>query len=150
MNTESEADASLRRLNEELPSDLEQEIKFTGYLLQAQRISAEILSNMICSPDDEAFEDVDDKSDAESVQDYDGQNGNGSNASADKISAEAAEVLKAHNVVEKVSMNSFKFLKQFHMESANQFLTMNGPALHLWKSKVHLATNFSEPPLGLF
>lgn len=109
MNTESEADASLRRLNEELPSDLEQEIKFTGYLLQAQRISAEVLSNMICSPDDEALEDIDDKSDAESVQDYDGQNGNGSVASADKISAEAAEVLKAHNVVEKVSTSRCTF-----------------------------------------
>lgn len=106
MNTESEADASLRRLNEELPSDLEQEIKFTGYLLQAQRISAEVLSNMICSPDDdEAFEDIDDKSDAESVQDYDAQNGNGSHASADKITAEAAEVIKAHKVVEKVGLS---------------------------------------------
>lgn len=106
MNEETDADASLRRLREELPTELEQEIRYVGYLLSAQRISAEVLSNMICSPEDEdANEDIDDRSDAESVQDYDAStNGqNGSHVSADKITAEAAEIIKAHQIVEKVS-----------------------------------------------
>ena len=101
MTEESEADASLRRLKEELPSELEQEVKFIGYLLSAQRISAEVLSN-ICTPDDEDIE-VDDKSDAESVQDYDiTQQQNGNRLVADKIPLEIAEAVKAHQIVEKV------------------------------------------------
>lgn len=107
MNSETEADASLRRLKDELPTELEREIKHVGYLLSAQRISAEVLSNMVCSQDDdEMSEEIDDKSDAESVQDYDAnQNGNqnGNNLNADKITTEAAEIIKALQIVEKVS-----------------------------------------------
>lgn len=105
MTEESDVDASLRRLKEELPSELDQEVKLIGYLLSAQRISAEVLSN-ICTPDDEDMNtDVDDKSDAESVQDYDvAQQQNGNRLTADKIPLEVAEAVKAHQIVEKVNI----------------------------------------------
>lgn len=105
MADESEADASTRRLKEELPSELEQETKLVGYLLSAQRISAEVLSN-ICTPYDEMNVDVDDKSDAESVQDYDVSQQNGNRLSADKIPLEVSESIKAHQIVEKVSLTN--------------------------------------------
>lgn len=108
MNEQSEADASLRRLQDNAPTELEQEVKFVGYLLSAQRISAEVLSN-ICTPDeDDISDEVDDRSDAESVQDYDNaQVQNGNRVSADKIPVEVAEAIKAHQIVEKVSHHSF-------------------------------------------
>lgn len=106
MNDETEADASLRRLNDEVPTDLEQEVKHVGYLLSAQRISAEVLSNIICShDDDEMAEDIEEKSDAESVQDYDiTQNGNGvTRITSDKVPVEIVEIIKSQQIVEKVS-----------------------------------------------
>lgn len=104
MNEESEADASLRRLQDDAPTELEKEARLVGYLLSAQRISAEVLSN-ICTPDEEDITDeIDDRSDAESVQDYDNaQVQNGNRVSADKIPVEVAEAIKAHQLVEKVS-----------------------------------------------
>lgn len=104
MNEESEADASTRRLKEDLPSELDQEVKMIGYLLSAQRISAEVLSN-ICTPeDDQTNEEVDDNSDPESVHDYDlNQQVNGNKLVADKIPLEIAEGIKAHQIVEKVN-----------------------------------------------
>ncbi|CRK86711.1 CLUMA_CG000544, isoform A [Clunio marinus] len=106
MAEESEADASFRRFKEECPTELDNEIKNVAYLLSAQRISSEVLSN-ICTPeDDEGMdEDFDDKSDAESVHDYDvtqqaQQNGN--QVGGDKIPVEIAEAIKAHQVVEKL------------------------------------------------
>lgn len=112
MGEETEADASLRRLNDELPSDLEKEIKYVGYLLSAQRISAEVLSNIICSHDeDEMADDADDKSDAESVQDYDiAQNGNGvQRVVGDKVPVEIVEIIKSQQIVEKVSVGNIRF-----------------------------------------
>jgi HEAT repeat-containing protein 3 len=99
----------LRRYNDDQPTKLEQELKLVGYLLSAQRMAAEILSN-ICTPDDDTgLEDVDDKSDAESVQDYDiGLQMVQNNLSADKIPVEIAEAIKAHQIVEKVSKLSYK------------------------------------------
>lgn len=104
MNDEPEADASLRRLKDEMPTEIEQEVKLVGYLLSAQRIAAEVLSN-ICTPDDdEISEDIDDRSDNESVHDYDmTQQQNGNLASSDKIPVEVSEAIKSHQIVEKVS-----------------------------------------------
>jgi hypothetical protein len=117
MGEENDADASLRRLKEEQPSALEQEVKLVGYLLSAQRMSAEILSN-ICTPEDEdAYEDIDDKSDAESVHDYDvTEMQNDSDMNGNQISVEVAEGVKAHNIVEKVrksDLNSFRKCLKF-------------------------------------
>lgn len=96
-----QADASLRRLQEDQPTEIGMEVKLAGYLLSAQRMSAEILSN-ICNPDEDSMsEDFDDKSDAESVHDYD-VSGNITQTKADKIPVEMAEAIKAHQIVEKV------------------------------------------------
>lgn len=111
MTEETEADASLRRLREELPTELDQEIKLVGYLLSAQRISAEVLSNIVCTQEDEEMaDDADDRSDAESVQDYDiTQQTNGAQRGGDKIPIEIVEVVKSQQIVEKVRRISVNF-----------------------------------------
>lgn len=104
MGEESEADASARRLREDLPTELENDIKNVGYLLSAQRTAAEILTNICSSEGSESKDEMEDISDAESVHDYDineCQNGNG--ICEDKIPVEMTEAIKAHKIVEKVS-----------------------------------------------
>lgn len=104
MNEESEADASARRLREDKPTELENEIKDIGYLLLAQRVAAEILTNMCSSEESELNEDMeDDLSGAESVNDYDASEQNGQQIAADKIPVEISEAVKSHVIVEKVS-----------------------------------------------
>lgn len=107
MNQESEADATTRRLREDMPTELEKNVKEVGYLLLAQRIAAEILTNMCSSEDSEMNDDMDDDiSGSESVHDYDIadqqqiQNGN---IVGDKIPIEISEAVKAHGIVEKVN-----------------------------------------------
>lgn len=101
-------DASLRRFKDDQPTELEQELKLVGLLLSAQRMSAEILSN-ICTPEDEAgWDDVDDKSDAESIQDYDINTGAQNDLKADKIPVEVLEAIKAHQIVEKVKYTKLR------------------------------------------
>ncbi|CAO1371804.1 unnamed protein product [Diamesa tonsa] len=103
VDEETETDATIRRRKDELPNDLEQEIKGVAYLLQAQRIAAEVLSN-ICTPDDdEMTEEMEENSDAESVHDYDTtQQLNGSIQNSDKIPVEISEAIKAMGIVEKL------------------------------------------------
>lgn len=52
MEEETEAAASARRRRQDLPSALEIQTKHIGWLLEAQRVAAEIITN-ICSADDE-------------------------------------------------------------------------------------------------
>lgn len=104
MNHESETEATTRRLKEDMPTELEKDIKEVGYLLAAQRIAAEILTNMCSSEDSEMNDDMDDDiSGSESVHDYDiadhQQNGQ---IAGDKIPVEISEAVKAHGIVEKV------------------------------------------------
>lgn len=106
MNEETEEEASARRLREDMPTTLEKDVKEIGYLLSAQRIAAEILTNICSNGDSEANEDMeDDLSETESVHDYDTteqpQNGN---IVGDKIPVEVSEAVKAHKIVEKVSL----------------------------------------------
>lgn len=118
---ESEADASARRLREDLPTELDKEIKDVGYLLSAQRIAAEILTN-ICSPEgSESKDEIDDLSDAESVHDYD-MSENSTQICEDKIPVELTEAVKAHKIVEKVSSYqrfTGSILGQCHNKSAD-------------------------------
>lgn len=107
MNQESEVEATTRRLREDMPTELEKNVKEVGYLLLAQRIAAEILTNMCSSEDSEMNDDMDDDiSGSESVHDYDIadqqqiQNGN---IVGDKIPIEISEAVKAHGIVEKVN-----------------------------------------------
>ncbi|CAG9798168.1 unnamed protein product [Chironomus riparius] len=103
MREESEADASARRLREDLPTELDNDIKNVGYLLSAQRTASEILTNICSSEGSESKDEMEDISDAESVHDYDineHQNGNG--ICEDKIPVEMTEAIKAHKIVEKL------------------------------------------------
>lgn len=52
MEEETEAAASARRRRQDLPTALEIQAKHVGWLLEAQRVAAEIITN-ICSADDE-------------------------------------------------------------------------------------------------
>jgi hypothetical protein len=102
MDDETETEASARRLREDLPTELDNDIKDVGYLLSAQRTAAEVLTN-ICSTEDTEMSEMDD-SDPESVHDYDvSEQQNGNQVSADKIASEISEAIKAHKIVEKVS-----------------------------------------------
>lgn len=123
MEQESAADASLRRLKDELPTELEQEVKYVGYLLLAQRIAAEVLSNICASDDEEMAEDIEDVSEAESVQDYDitQQQQNGNQLHADKIPVEISEAIKSLGIVEKLWARA-----QPLAENVQQILSENG------------------------
>lgn len=122
MNEETEVEASARRLREDMPTELEKSITETGYLLSAQRIASEILTNMCTSEDSELNEDMeDDLSGGESVHDYDtSEQQNGNQIVADRIPIEISEAVKAHNIVEKVKLNFNLFIRfKSHMKSAN-------------------------------
>lgn len=117
MTDETEDDAAIRRLKEDLPSDLDVEKKTIGNLLSAQRIAVEVISN-ICTNDDEEMKPdmIDDDSDAESVHDYD-VNGGEQQVSADKIPIEIVEAIKAHQIVSKIWLRA-----QPLPENVNQIL----------------------------
>lgn len=112
MEEETEEQASTRRLREDLPTDLDNEIKDVGYLLSAQRTAAEVLTNICSSEDAESNENSDDVSDPESVHDYDiSEHQNGNQVCADKISVEISEAVKALKIVEKVRTFFIHYLK---------------------------------------
>lgn len=117
MTDETETDAAIRRLKEDLPSDLDVEKKTIGNLLSAQRIAVEVISN-ICTNDEEEMkvEAMDDNSDAESVHDYE-VNGGEQQVSADKIPIEIVEAIKANQIVSKIWLRA-----QPLPENVNQIL----------------------------
>ena len=51
MEEETPEAASLRRRRQDLPTAIEIEVKHVGYLLEAQRVAAETITNL-CSTDD--------------------------------------------------------------------------------------------------
>jgi len=86
----------------DLPTEIEIEIRNVGLLLEAQRISAEIISNQ-CSSEDEEWVDEED-SDNEVVHDYDASKNNSSTnlQNLDKIPVEILEAVKSLGLVEKL------------------------------------------------
>lgn len=105
MNEETEEEASARRLREDMPTAIEKDVKEIGYLLSAQRIAAEILTNICSNEDSETNEDMeDDLSEPESVHDYDTNEQPNGTIAADKIPVEVSEAVKAHKIVEKVRL----------------------------------------------
>uniref|UniRef100_A0A2M3Z5D3 SYO1-like TPR repeats domain-containing protein n=1 Tax=Anopheles braziliensis TaxID=58242 RepID=A0A2M3Z5D3_9DIPT len=103
---ETEAQSHQRRRKADLPSAEELEVRNVGWLLQAQRIAAEILTN-ICSTDDDDWQDDDSEqengSDAECVYDYDASNEmNRSVENTDKIPTEVLEAIRSLSLVEKL------------------------------------------------
>ncbi|XP_055594376.1 HEAT repeat-containing protein 3 [Uranotaenia lowii] len=104
MEEESAEQSFQRRRRADLPSEVEVEIRNVGLLLQAQRIAAEILTN-ICSVEEEEWqEDMDDDnlSEAESVHDYDAADLNNSLQNTDKLPVEVLEAIKSQGLVEKL------------------------------------------------
>lgn len=55
MEQETDEAASRRRRRDDLPSDIEVEVKYIGWLLEAQRVAAETITNL-CSSDDDGGE----------------------------------------------------------------------------------------------
>lgn len=53
MEDETDAQASLRRRKQDSPSEIDMEVRNVGWLLEAQRMGAETITN-ICSADDES------------------------------------------------------------------------------------------------
>lgn len=104
MEQETNEQANRRRLRQDLPTDLDNEIKHIGWILEAQRVAAETITNL-CSTDDDDGEGMSDgESDAESVHDYDNS---GSEASAsflnkDTLPVEILESLQSFALVEKL------------------------------------------------
>lgn len=54
MEEETDEQASLRRRKQDLPTELDTEIKHVGWLLEAQRVAAETITNL-CSADDDGI-----------------------------------------------------------------------------------------------
>lgn len=52
MEDETDAQASLRRRKQDLPSEIEMEVQNVGWLLEAQRVASETITN-ICTIEDE-------------------------------------------------------------------------------------------------
>uniref|UniRef100_A0A182U2K3 SYO1-like TPR repeats domain-containing protein n=1 Tax=Anopheles melas TaxID=34690 RepID=A0A182U2K3_9DIPT len=103
---ETEAQSHQRRRKADLPSEGELEVRSVGRLLQAQRIAAEILTNICSSEDDWQSEgnenDDNGGSDAESVYDYDTNTLNESVENTDKVPVEVLEAIKSLALVEKL------------------------------------------------
>ncbi|XP_058126316.1 HEAT repeat-containing protein 3 [Anopheles ziemanni] len=121
IDEETEAESHQRRRKADLPSDGELEVRDVGWMLQAQRIAAEILTN-ICSTDDddwqsEGNENVENNgagSDAESVYDYDTNELNGSVENTDKVPVEVLEAIKSLALVEKLWQKAQPMAENVH------------------------------------
>uniref|UniRef100_A0AAG5DWB3 SYO1-like TPR repeats domain-containing protein n=1 Tax=Anopheles atroparvus TaxID=41427 RepID=A0AAG5DWB3_ANOAO len=120
IDDETEAQSHQRRRKADLPSDGELEVRNVGWLLQAQRIAAEILTN-ICSTDDDEWQcegndnmENNAGSDAESVCDYDANELNGSVENTDKVPVEVLEAIKSLALVEKLWQKAQPMAENVH------------------------------------
>ncbi|XP_073824399.1 HEAT repeat-containing protein 3 [Musca autumnalis] len=107
---ETEEAAANRRRRQELPTESDIAVRDVGYLLDAQRVAAEIITNL-CSPDDEEWSDMDDDeiSENESIVDYESKQSNGSSTNineGDKLPTEVTEAIKSLALVEKMWQRS--------------------------------------------
>ncbi|XP_037042309.1 HEAT repeat-containing protein 3 [Bradysia coprophila] len=104
MEEESDAQASLRRRKQDMPSEVEIEVQNVGWLLEAQRVGAETITNICTIEDEDKSDDVeDDLSDAESVHDYDMASSHSSSnlQNTDKLPSDVLEAVKSLGLVEK-------------------------------------------------
>ncbi|XP_065088985.1 HEAT repeat-containing protein 3 [Ochlerotatus camptorhynchus] len=104
MEEESPEQSFQRRRRADMPSEVELDIRNVGWLLQAQRIAAEILTNICSTEEEEWQDDMDDDnlSEAESVHDYESNGANASVQNTDKLPVEALEAIKSLGLVEKL------------------------------------------------
>lgn len=149
MDQETEEEATQRRRKQDLPSAYDIEVKNVGWILVAQRIAAETITN-ICSFDENGniqftknyeyvshmklfnqfdkfvidastLDDDDDLSDAESVHDYEQNSSSSSNGlQADKLPMEIMEPIKSFGLVEKLWQRA-----QPIAENVNELLKLN-------------------------
>ncbi|KAM7353156.1 HEAT repeat-containing protein 3 [Cochliomyia hominivorax] len=103
---ETEEAAANRRRRQELPTADEIAMRDVGYLLDAQRVAAEVITNL-CSTDEEEWADVEDEeiSESESVVDYETSQSNGSTTNlneGDKLPLEIVEAIKSLGLVDKL------------------------------------------------
>lgn len=104
MEQESPEQSFQRRRRADMPTEVEMEVRNVGWLLQAQRIAAEILTNICSTEEDEWQEDMDEDnlSEAESVHDYETNGANDSVQNTDKLPVEVLEAIKSLGLVEKL------------------------------------------------
>ncbi|XP_037817411.1 HEAT repeat-containing protein 3 [Lucilia sericata] len=103
---ETEEAAANRRRRQELPTADDIAVRDVGYLLDAQRIAAEVITNL-CSSEEEEWDDVEDEeiSESESVVDYETNQSNGSTTNlneGDKLPLEIVEAIKSLGIVDKL------------------------------------------------
>ncbi|KAI8119263.1 HEAT repeat-containing protein 3 [Lucilia cuprina] len=103
---ETEEAAANRRRRQELPTADDIAVRDVGYLLDAQRIAAEVITNL-CSSEEEEWDDVEDEeiSESESVVDYETNQSNGSTTNlneGDKLPLEIVEAIKSLGLVDKL------------------------------------------------
>lgn len=125
MAEETDAEASLRRLKEDQPTDLDNEKKMIGNLLSAQRIVVEVISNICTSDEDDSKANSigDDDSDNESIHDFE-VNDNDTQLTANTLPIEIIEIIKAHEIVAKIWLRA-----QPLPENVNQILQDNAKNL---------------------
>ncbi|XP_017483259.1 PREDICTED: HEAT repeat-containing protein 3 [Rhagoletis zephyria] len=102
---ETEEAAALRRRRQELPTPAEIAIKEVGNLLDAHRVAAEIITNLVSSDDEEWVDsDGEDASEGEGVVDceIENANSNGDIQDGDKLPAELVEMIKSLGIVQKL------------------------------------------------
>lgn len=103
---ETDEAAANRRRRQELPTADDIVMRDVGYLLDAQRVAAEVITNL-CSSEDEEWDDVEEEeiSESESVVDYETGQSNGSTTNlneGDKLPLEIVEAIKALGIVDKL------------------------------------------------
>ncbi|KAJ6646993.1 HEAT repeat-containing protein 3, partial [Pseudolycoriella hygida] len=106
VENETDAQASLRRRKQDMPTETEVKIQDVGWLLEAQRVAVETITNICVVEDEDESDDAsggasDDMSDAESVQDYDYKSSH-SNLQSDKLPADVLDAIKSLGLVEKM------------------------------------------------
>lgn len=103
---ETDEAAANRRRRQELPTADDIAMRDVGYLLDAQRVAAEVITNL-CSSEEEEWDDVEDEeiSESESVVDYETSQSNGSTTNlneGDKLPLEIVEAIKSLGIVDKL------------------------------------------------
>lgn len=58
MDQETESEASLRRRKQDLPTENDTEVKYVGWVLEAQRVAAETITNLCSSDDDGNYDTI--------------------------------------------------------------------------------------------
>ncbi|XP_059618424.1 HEAT repeat-containing protein 3 [Phlebotomus argentipes] len=132
---ESDAAAARRRRMADLPTPLETKVKHVGWLLEAQRVAGETLTNLSSADDENNAEDFDEESDAESVNDFESSS-SGNLQSCDKLPVEILEGIKSLSIIEKlwqraqpVPENVYHILKECESSLTKKLKTLRISAL---------------------